>query len=186
MAGTGMLTLVRRHSLRPMVALALCLAGLLGLALVAAAADLRATLALGGPVYTIAQVYDHGLQMPDPWVNRTVRVRAIFGACDTWLAETGSTGPCMSWQAGLVDPGLAARSRVLSLIPGDPPPLLAFLRRLPLLARLAPVQQIPALGKAAVYWVRLRAIASSSRGPGVFVEVVPIDAAPGALLGYRW
>jgi hypothetical protein len=158
-----------------LAALALPLLGLLGWAL---SATLHAAVPPGGPAYSVAAIDDHLLHEPAAWVGRTVRVRAIFGACDTWLGPAYSS-PCVSWQgAGLVDPGPAAQ--YLSLTPGDPPPVLAFFRRLPLLGRLAPAPQSPAWGGIAIYRVWLQPVPCTPRGPRCYQGVLA-DAAPGAL-----
>ena len=183
MAGTDTFTRTRRPSIRFMVAPALCLAGLLGCALLAVAADIRATLVMGGPVYTVAEVRAYLLHEPAGSVNRTLRVRAIFGACQGWLGAV-YTSPCVSWQTGLLDPGPSAQSQFLPLTRGTAPPLLAVLRRLPLLAPRTPAPQAPAFGRLGVYRVQLRPLGTSVCGTGACVQAVLVDAAPDALGAY--
>jgi hypothetical protein len=134
-----------------------------------------------GPVYSVAAVRSHLEQDPWAWVGRTVQVRGlfVFGACDAWLDYY--TGVCVSWQ-GLVDPDPSVGSPVLPLTLGDPPRLLAALRRLAFLGDLMPAPQVLHPGTLATYRVQLQAIANSfcdTGVAGVCVKAVLLDPAPG-------
>jgi hypothetical protein len=120
------------------------------------------------PIYTVASLRAQLLQEPDQWVDRTVRVRAVPAICD----------PCGTWLPGFVDPGPHATEQFLPIVPGDPPPLLATLRRLPLVGLLAPQPQVLVWDRPAVYRVRLRRIDCLSAQDRVCAAAVLLDAAP--------
>jgi hypothetical protein len=115
----------------------------------------------------VAGLRAHLLLEPASWVHRTVKVRAVPAVCT----------PCGDWLPGLVDPATHSTARFLPLVMGDAPPLLASLRRLPLVRRFAPPQAL-VWGRPAVYRVRLRRIACLVPRDLVCAAAVLVDAAP--------
>jgi hypothetical protein len=69
----------------------------------------------------------------------------------------------------------------LVLVPLDPPPAVAVLRRLPLLRGLVPAPQALRWGAVATYRVRLQAIPESICDSDICFEALLLDAAPGAV-----
>jgi hypothetical protein len=152
----------------------------LGLAAVALAAGIvQATGGgAGGAVYTVAQVQPHLHHDPAAWVGRTLRVRgiAIPAGCSTWDAQQDL--PCPDrWRQGIVDPDGVT---LLPLTVGPPNPLLASVRRLPLLGGLAPAPRAVHWGAVATYRVRLGALPRSLCGTTPCYEARLLDAAPEA------
>jgi hypothetical protein len=132
-----------------------------------------------GPVYTVAALQRHLAQEPSAWVGRAVRVRATVYAdgCATW--DDGTLPACREWLALLFDPEEHASVPPLTLARGPMPPLLAALRRVPVLQRLAPAPQVVHWETVATYRIQLRA-ASCHRGgaPRCTYEALLLDAAP--------
>lgn len=132
----------------------------------------------GGPVYTVAALRAHLARDPDAWVDRPLRVRAVAGICTVWTAwpGVGRAGPCMNWQPSLIDPHDDVEA--LPLASGPVPPLIAFLRRLPLPGYTAPAPQQPRWDALGVYRIQLHAFSCSSLLPPCY-EALLLDAVPG-------
>lgn len=180
MPGTDTLTPIRLRSRYLGIAPALCLAALLGWALLATAADLRATPALHGPVYGVATIRAHLARDPGRWVGRTLLVRGEVVPC--LAMPSAANGPCRAlapsgWQPPSPTPWRAA-IEPLPMVHGGLDPFVGRLRRLPLLDALLPAPQVLRWGAVATYWVRLRAVAASICGTGACYEAVLLDAAP--------
>jgi hypothetical protein len=153
------------------------LGGLLGLALASglAAVALRRPLD-HGPVYTLAQVQAQLKRQPGAWVGRTVRVRGVATKC-FMLLEHGYFRCLPLLQPHLSDPDLEVASEPL-LAWAAPDPLLAFVRRVPLLGGPLPAPQAVDWWEVATYRVELRAIADGPCGAGTCYVAVVLDAAP--------
>jgi hypothetical protein len=120
-------------------------------------------------IYSVRQLY-HALQAePAVWLQRTVVVRAVPVICT----------PCGDWLPGLVDPEPHPQAQFFPLVPGGPARWPAFLRRLPLLDRLAPSPQVLVWDRPAVYRVQLRRITCLQASRQVCVAAVLLDAAFG-------
>src|SRR5262249_2553509 len=99
---------------------------------------------------------------------------AVGGRCH----ENHATSPaCPPVQAALEDLAPTA-SAPLPLAWEGPDPLLAAVRRVPLLGGLLPAPQALDWGVVATYRVRLRAIPESICGSGVCFEAVLLGAGP--------
>jgi hypothetical protein len=158
----------------------LWLAGLLGWSLLAAASDIRATLALGGPVYSVAEVRAQLVRDPRRWTGRTILIRGEIVPC--LAVPSVGEQPCAalapsSWQPESPTP-LRAAIDLLPVVHASLDPFLARLRRLPLLGHLLPAPQALQWGTVATYRVRLRASANSICGTGTCYEAVLLTAAP--------
>jgi hypothetical protein len=154
----------------------LLLPGLLGLLLAAGlAVPASSWLPAHGPVYTVAQLQAQLARDPAAVVGRTVGVRgiAIPAACSTWDAEQDF--PCPDrWRQGIVDPDGVT---LLPLTVGAANPLLAFVRRVPLLGDLLPAPQALDWGEVATYRVQVRALPQGSCGMGRCVAAILLEAA---------
>jgi hypothetical protein len=128
-------------------------------------------------VYTVAQVQDNLARDRAAWVGRAVLVRGTLqpSGCISWAA---GGAPCHDRAAYL----LLERDGVSALqVAGwGPDPLLAALRRLPLVGRLVPRPRAVRWGALATYPVRLDAAPGGSCGATVCVEALLLDAAPDA------
>jgi hypothetical protein len=102
------------------------------------------------PLYTIAAVRRHLHDGPTGWIGRTIEVRAVATLCATWLSGAGS--PCLDQQPRLDDLGGHGSIISVPLADASASPLLAALRRLPLLGPLAPSPQ-PLLLHWGIPWV---------------------------------
>lgn len=107
--------------------------------------------ALLTPVVTVAQVERALAQDPAGWGGRIVLVRGRAMHDFTWQAPDS-----LAAQLALVDVGGAPGTPPLALAWGPPDPLLAALRRLPLVGNLAPRAQWPRWGAIGLYRIQLR------------------------------
>lgn len=103
-----------------------------------------------GRVYTVADVERGVARDPAHWIGRTVLVRGQPVSYLLWQAPDG-----VDMQIGLVDAGRGNNARPLSLRWGGPDPLLAFLRRLPMVGRFVPRPQRPFWDMLAVYRIQI-------------------------------
>jgi hypothetical protein len=177
MASTDALILARR---RLVAAPALCLASLLGWALLVAAADIRATLALGGPLYTVAEVQAHLAHGPRYWVGRTLFVRGEIVPCLAMPSAANHLCAALAprgWQPPSPSPWRAANDP-LPVVRAGLDPFLAPVRRLPPLGDLLPAPQVLQWGAVATYRVHVRTIPNSLCGASVCYEALLLDAAP--------
>lgn len=110
-----------------------------------------------GPVYSVAEVERQMAQAPAGWLGRTVLVQGRAATYRTW-----SPPDSIVTRIVLVDPGRSAGTVPLSLQWGRADPLLASLRRLPLVGRFAPPPQRPHWGKTEVYRIQLCCLPSPS------------------------
>jgi hypothetical protein len=158
----------------------LLLPGLLGLLLAAGlAVPAISWLPDHAPVYTVAQLQAHLARDPTALVGRTLRVRGIANpaGCSTTDAQQGA--PCPDrWRQGIVDPDGVT---LLPLTAGPSNPLLAFVRRVPVLGGLAPAPQAVHWGVLATYRVRLGAMPHSLCGTTPCYEARLLDATPDTL-----
>lgn len=131
------------------------------------------TLRVGGwgPVYTVAAVEQHLARNPMGWAGRTVLVRARAILVRDWVPPDSLVA-----RIDLGDPAPATSTVSLSLQWGRPDPLLATLRRLPLMGRLVPPPQRPHWDGLAVY--RLQMCAPAGCDPSG-ANAILLDADPG-------
>ncbi len=122
------------------------------------------------PVYTVAGVDRALAQDPRAWSGLTVLVQGRVAVDRTW-----SPPDSIVTRLALVDPGRAGGVRLLYLQWGSADPLLAALRRLPLLGRLVPQPQRPQVGRLAIYRVRLVGLSTNPSGS---TDLVLLDADP--------
>lgn len=101
-------------------------------------------------VYTVAAVERGVARDPTHWIGRTVLVRGQPVSYLLWRAPDS-----VVMQIGLVDSGRGNTARPLPLRWGDPDPVLAFLRRLPVVGRFAPHPQRPLWDIPAVYRLQI-------------------------------
>jgi hypothetical protein len=158
----------------------LFLGGLLGLPL----ASGLALVALGSrphhrPVYSVAQVQAQLLRRPRTWTNRALLLRGVAltagcpmdGTIGAWL---GCPPPLQTVLAD-ADPKVAVAP--LPLAWAGPGPVLATVRRLPLLGDL-PAPQVVDWGEVATYLVELRAMPDEVCGAATCFEALLLDAEP--------
>jgi hypothetical protein len=123
-----------------------------------------------GPVYSVAEVRAQLADNPGTWVGRTVRVRGLAEACQApgTVADLPLAEACSYWPPDLHDPDPAAgATKPLPLVWGTQSPLLAWLRHVPLLSRLAPPASTPRWWALATYRVQLQ------RAPDWLCDVTP-------------
>jgi hypothetical protein len=159
-----------KHSLRPLVAL-------LALALATGGAGLIGTRPRAlVPVYSLAEVRAHLARDPGAWVGRIVEVRGrAVGAHCLWPAAAPDACPDPQ-PSSLVDP-----SGALPLTAGAAAPLLAAVRRVPLLWRVLPAPQVVDWAAPATYRVQLLAAPAADCGHPPCFRALLLDAAPDAL-----
>ena len=121
-------------------------------------------------VYTVAQVLAGLAHDPQAWVGRTALVR---GAALSLLPGCAPTRWC---PAGLYEPRTPRPGPILLLEPGPADPLVESLRRVPLLAGVAPRPQRLHGRATAVYRVRFPAVAQRSCDARPCVTAVLVDA----------
>jgi hypothetical protein len=131
-----------------------------------------------GPVYTVAQVQAQLARRPRAWTGRMLLVRGVAEV--TVCVSTTPDGPllCAPPRAVLRDAGPPAASGSLPLVWAGPNPLLAVVRRVPLLGGLVPVPQVMDWGEVVTYRVELRTTADGPCGAGACYEAMVLDAAP--------
>jgi hypothetical protein len=117
----------------------LLLGVLLGLALATglAAVALRRPLD-HGPVYTVAQVHAQLKRQPGAWMNRPLLLRGVADVAACVARATDAPLLCAPPRAILGDAGPPAASATLPLAWAGRNPLLAVVRRVPLLGGLRP------------------------------------------------
>ena len=168
------------RTLRPSVRMR-C-AAMLGLCLAALLPWLGGRLAATGsarePVYSMAALAAHLDRDPAAWLHRTLRVHALLGG--KCVALSGLyTQVCSSWEMALTDPAGGQDVAPLPLTWGDAPPLMAVLRRLPLLGRLVPRPQIMHSSAVAPYRIRLQTTPCTALDDGpVCNGALLLDAVP--------
>lgn len=129
----------------------------------------------GAQVIAIGVLQRQLTRDPAAWVGRTLVVRARAVAKHWWLdRHSGGIATLVS----LVDPAATDRTDGLPLARGPADPVLATLRWLPLLGRLAPAPQRPRWGTPAFYRVRLQTLPGSSCAS--CYEALLLDADPSA------
>jgi hypothetical protein len=126
-----------------------------------------------GPRYSVTDLQRQVARDPGGWIGRTVLVRGRVATDRTWSAPDS-----IVTRIALIDPGAPGETTVLSLVWGSADPVRAFLRRLPLLGRVAPKAQVLQLGALATYRVRLRAAPAGSCSFLPCYEALVLDAAP--------
>jgi hypothetical protein len=156
--------------------LAPCALGLVAVALVAGI--LQATGGgAGGAAYTVARLRAQLHQDPAAWVGRTLWVRGRIGGCPG-IPPPAAQSACQEWDRYYLTDTAAPATEPLPVELGNPGPLLAALRRLPLAGRLLPGEQQIRWGLLASYRVRVRAApALVCRRPPCYEALLP-DAAP--------
>jgi hypothetical protein len=110
-----------------------------------------------GPVYTVAALRAHLAHDPAAWLDRPLRVRAMASVCTAWNAAT-HVRPCQTWGPTLTDPGGAYGAEALPVVAAPAPPLVSFLRRLPLIGSVAPAPQQPRWDSLDTYQIQLHAV----------------------------
>jgi hypothetical protein len=120
----------------------------------------------GTRVYSVAQVQRHLARDARRWVGRTILVRGVVAG-----------EPAYHPSPSLVDVDAAAPIDPLPLAWAGADPLRAYLRRLPVLDRLAPQVQAVRWGAVAVYRIQLRVAPASSCPYPPCYEAVLLDAA---------
>jgi len=114
-----------------------------------------------GPIYTVAVLQAHLDHKPAAWLGRTLRIHAVAVRCLAWLA--GPRSPCIDQQPALVDANDATMA-ALPLAAQPPPPVLAWLRSLPIIGRFAPPPHAIQWGIPADYTLQVQAIACAMAG----------------------
>jgi hypothetical protein len=134
-------------------------------------------------VYALATLESHLARDPAAWLHRSLRVRALLGGQCTALAGP-YTPACAAWRMALTDPnasgdsGLYGTVRPLPLVWGEAPPVLAFLRRLPMVGQMLPRPQIVHSSVPAVYQIQLRPTACVVSADPPCYEALLLDAIP--------
>jgi hypothetical protein len=131
-----------------------------------------------GRVYSVAQLHAQIERDPTAWVGRTVRVRGWIPGCPGILSLAGPAA-CQGSPPLLADSS-APMSAPLSVAMGAPDPLLAVLRRVPLLGEHVPAPQALRWEANATYRVQLRIAPDTWCRRSPCYQAVLLDAAPGA------
>jgi hypothetical protein len=171
--------LMRRTWLSPIWIAALVLVGALGYGTVRVGphvATVVSTLGIAAdrPLYSVTELQWQLAHHPQGWIGRAVLVQGSAGSYHTW-----SPPDSIVLRITLRDPGAPPGTLSLPLAWGNPDPLRASLRHLPLIGRLAPQPQVVRWGTLTTYRVRLRA--APAGGSCSFLpcfEAVLLDAAP--------
>jgi hypothetical protein len=122
------------------------------------------------PVYSVAVARAYLSRDPRTWAGRTVLERGFLDGCP----HQACPGHEPSFSP-LLDVNQPASS--VSVAWAGPDPVLAFLRRLPVLGALLPAPQVPHWGTVATYRVRLRVLAAGACLAPPCYEVQVLDAA---------
>jgi hypothetical protein len=135
---------------------------------------LKATSTASSQLYTVSEVQANLERHPEAWAGRTVWLRGIVlpAGCGAWDGT-----PCHDSSLYLLDRTGAA---LLLLAEQRLNPLLALLRRLPLVHLLMPELQVVRWGALATYRVRLLAAPAAMRDTLPCYRVLLLNAAPGA------
>jgi hypothetical protein len=94
------------------------------------------------------------------------------------VEEVDAEPACAAQRAALDDADPAPTGGPLPLVRAGPDPLLAVVRRVPLLGGLLPVPQVVDWGEVVTYRVELRTTADEPCGAGACYEAMVLDAAP--------
>jgi hypothetical protein len=162
----------------PILIAALVLSVVLGKGAVQVGSHLATALSIlriapDGPTYGVADLQRQAIRDPGRWIGPTVLVRGRAAMDRSWSAPDS-----IVTRFDLIDPGAPSGAGGLSLAWGGADPLLAALRRLPLIGRLAPRPQVLRWGAPATYRVRLRASPALACGTSPCYEALLLDAAP--------
>jgi hypothetical protein len=109
-------------------------------------------------------------------MQHTVHVRAIPALrwCFVW---TWPSPNCQLWEPALVGMGMDSQA-ALPLAWGGAPPVLAYLRQMPVLEALAPSPQGIRWGTPGIYRVQLRATTCFTPGMAPCFEAAVLDSSP--------
>jgi hypothetical protein len=157
---------------------AVALAGLMlagGLALVVS--TVSTDVGAFGPVYTVSELRARLADNPRAWLGHTVLVRGVALGLGLGLSCPSNASCAVAWPA-LVDADVAGPGSYLPLSMGPANPLLALLRRLPLVERLVPGPQLLRWGRPAIYRVQVQDVAGTSAHGTQRYAAVLLDPAP--------
>jgi hypothetical protein len=157
----------------------LLLGVLLGLVLATglAAVALRSRLD-HGPVYTVAQVQAQLARRPRAWTNRALLLRGVAEVAGCVVDTPDGQLLCGPARAVLGDAGPPPTGASLPLALAGSDPLLAVVRRVPLLGGLLPAGQMVHWGEVATYRVELRVMPDQVCGAATCYGALLLDAAP--------
>jgi hypothetical protein len=160
--------------MRPLRSRLVALLSLLLAGLVVAAA-LSAGHGDQAPVYPVAAVQAGLARDPAAWLGRAVRVRGVAVLC---VSSDSQSDPslCSHGSTYLLD--AAEANQVLPLAWAGSDPLLAVVRRVPLLGGLLPAPQVVHWAAVATYHVALRAVPGERCGVPSCFEALLLDAEP--------
>ena len=131
-----------------------------------------------GPMYTMAALRERLAVQPAAWVDRPLRVRAWASPCTAWIGVAHAS-PCLNFQPTLTDPQGYYGAAALPLASGTASPLLALLRRLPLIGNGAPAPQQPHWDTIGVYRIQIHVVYCDPINQPPCYEALLLDAAPG-------
>jgi hypothetical protein len=126
-----------------------------------------------GPVYTVSELRADLADNPHAWLGHTVLVRGVA----LGLACPPNASCVFAWPA-LVDADATGPGSFLPLSMGPANPLLALLRRLPLVGRFVPGPQLLRWGRPAIYRVQVQDAAGTSPNGTRRYAAVLLDPAP--------
>jgi hypothetical protein len=104
----------------------------------------------------------------------------VAAAAGCWVETADIPAFCAPPRLVLGDDDSAATVVPLPLVPAGPDPLLAMVRRVPLLGDLLPAPQAVRWEEVATYRVELRAAPNEMCGAATCYEALLLDAAPDA------
>jgi hypothetical protein len=131
-----------------------------------------------GPVYAVAQVAAQLAHHPRAWTDRPLLLRAVAAAAGCWVETADIPAFCAPPRLVLRDAEYSPTVAPLPLAWAGPDPLLAVVRRVPLLGGLLPAPQAVRWAAAAVYRVELRGVPAQLCGGAPCYEALLLDAAP--------
>jgi hypothetical protein len=137
----------------------------------------RGTATAAGPVYTVAQVQALLAHQPRAWTSRTLLLRGVAATVGCWVYTADSLALCVPPRMVLGDADPAAAVAPFPLAWAGPDPLLALVRRVPVLGGFVPAPQAAQPNAVTTYRVRFRAVSDEWCGATCY-EAVLLDALP--------
>jgi hypothetical protein len=130
----------------------------------------------GVPIYSLAALRANLESDPTNWLGRTARVHAIpvLQWCFVWTVPSPR---CALQEPALVSPKTNTDAP-LPLAWGSAPPLLAFLRQVPLLGAVAPPPQVIQWARPGIYRVQVLVASCFAVGMGPCYKATVLDSSP--------
>ena len=125
------------------------------------------------PVYSFATVRAQLARDPAAWMGRSILVQAMAVA----YHQRFDRGTALT-EIDLTDAGAQWSKQYLPVLRGTPDPVVALLRRLPLLGHVLPAPQPLRWGVPAIYRLHFREVPCSAGAPQLCYIALLLDPAP--------